>query len=111
MCGSSEDLLELELSVDDSIECFLCDDSFEDIMFSFSPRNKIQGDKGLNVPKCDCKLYWQTKQFNPESDAVYLKHTVWMVAELEMKNAELKNLALDVEDEREAAVSIYNKFQ
>jgi len=34
-----------------------------------------------------------------------------MAAELEMKNAELKNLALDVEDEREAAVSIYNKFQ
>ena len=56
MCGSSEDLLELELSVDDSIECFLCDESFEDIVFSFSPTNKSQGDKGLNVLKCDCKL-------------------------------------------------------
>ena len=42
MCGSSEDLLELVLSVDDSMECFLCDESFEDIVFSFSPRNKSQ---------------------------------------------------------------------
>ena len=56
MCGSSEDLLELELSVDDSMECFLCDGSFEDIMFSFSPRNKIHGGKGFKVLKCDCKL-------------------------------------------------------
>ena len=55
--------------------------------------------------------YSQAIQFNPEPEAVYLKHTVWMVAELEMKNAELTNLALDVEDEREAAVSIYNKFE
>ena len=42
MCGSSEDLLELELSVDDSIECFLCDGSLEDIKFSFSPRKKAK---------------------------------------------------------------------
>ena len=48
---------------------------------------------------------------NPESKAIYLKHTVWMVAELEMKNVELENLALDVEDEGEAAVSIYNRFE
>ena len=53
---------------------------------------------------------YKTIQFNPESEAVYLKHTVWMVAEWEMKNAELKNLALDVEDEGEVAVSIYNRF-
>ena len=110
MCGSSEDLLELELSVDDSMECFLCDGSFEDIMFSFSPRNKIHGGKGFKVLKCDCNI---GKQYclNRESEAVYLKHTVWMVAELEMKNAELTNLALDVEDEGEAAVSIYDKFE
>ena len=61
--------------------------------------------------KWDCKLYWQAIQFDLESEAVYLKHTAWMVAELEMKNAELTNLALDVEDEREAAVSIYNKLE
>ena len=61
MCGSSEDLLELELSVDDSIECFLCDGSFEGIVFSFSPRNKSQGGKGLNVLKCDCKLVLANK--------------------------------------------------
>ena len=42
MCGSSEDLLELELSVDDSIECFLCDGSLEDIKFNFSPRKKAK---------------------------------------------------------------------
>ena len=54
--------------------------------------------------------YWQTIQPNLESEPVYLKHTVWMVAELEMKNVELTNLALDVEDEREAAVNTYNKF-
>ena len=53
----------------------------------------------------------QTVQFHPESEAVYLKHTVSMVAEWEMKNAELKNLALDVEDDVEAAVSIFDRFE
>ena len=81
------------------------------LCLAFRLQIKANQTKGFNVLKCDCNSYWQTKQFNPESDAVYLKHTVWMVAELEMKNAELKNLALDVEDEREAAVSIYNMFQ
>ena len=107
MCGSSEDLLELELSVDDSIECFLCDGSLEGIKFSLSPRKKSQWGKGLNA----LMYYGQKLQFNPESKAIYLKHTVWMAVELEMKNVELENLALDVEDEGEVAVSIYNKFE
>ena len=110
MCGSSEDLLELELSVDDSIECFLCDGSLEDIKFSFSPRNKSQGDKWLNALMYVCRVL-KTIQFNPESEAVYLKHTVWMVAEWEMKNEGLQNLALDVEDDVEAAVSIFDRFE
>ena len=79
------------------------------LCLAFRLQIKANQTKGFNVLKCDCK-YWQTKQFNLESEAVYLKHTVWMVAEWEMKNAELKNLALDVEDEGEAAVSIYNRF-